>query len=55
LQNGILGDGVGLVDNTNPIAGPSSEQIEKDFTSDQGKEVLTSPSLENLNSSVEEG
>lgn len=55
MQNGILGDGVGLVDNTNPIAGPSSEQIEKDFTSDQGKEVLTSPSLENLNSSVEEG
>lgn len=55
MQNGILDDGVGLVDNTNPIAGPSSEPMDKYFTSDQGKEVLTSPSLENLNSNVEEG
>jgi hypothetical protein len=29
--------------------------MDKYFTSDQGKEVLTSPSLENLNSNVEEG
>lgn len=50
----ILDDGIGLVD-TNPIAGPSSEPLDQYFTTDKGKEVLTSPSLENLNSNVEEG
>jgi hypothetical protein len=52
----ILDDGVGLVD-TNAIAGPSSEPMDNYFTNDlpKAKDVLTSPSLENLNSTVAEG
>jgi hypothetical protein len=54
----ILDGEINLVDNTNPIAGPSTEPMDKYFTSDQpiskGKQVLTSPSLENLNTTAAE-
>jgi len=59
----ILEDAVDLVENSKPIPSTSSEPIDQYFTSyqtiDKGKEViessiLTSPSLENLNSTAQE-
>jgi hypothetical protein len=48
----ILDDGVGLVDTTNAIAGPSTEPMDDYFT--KGKNTLTSPSLDNLNTTAQE-
>jgi len=48
----ILDDGVGLVDTTNAIAGPSTEPMDDYFT--KGKNTLTSPSLDNLNTTAQD-